>query len=108
MQGIFASAQAAFTLLLILIVGWVIVFLAGSLAERKFGKKQGGESFWSAFTWVWDHANLIGIPMLVFGAAYLIWAMNYGPGLGGPSLLVLMLMGAAGMLIGFAPSLRRR
>jgi len=36
------------------------------------------------------------------------WSINYGPGIGGPSMLILMLMGAAALLIGFAPSLRRR
>ena len=38
----------------------------------------------------------------------MIWALNFGPGIGGPTLLILLLMGAAGLLIGFAPSLRRR
>ena len=59
-------------------------------------------------TWVWDNANLIGIPTLILGAVYMIWALNYGPGIGGPSLLILMLMGAATLLIGFAPAMRRR
>jgi hypothetical protein len=45
---------------------------------------------------------------LILGAAYIIWAMNYGSGLGSETLLILMLMGAAACLIGFAPSLRRR
>ncbi len=107
-MGIVESAKAAFTLLLVLFIGWGIVFAAGTMAERKFGKKRGTQGVWAASTWVWDNANLIGIPTLLLGAGYLIWAMNYGPGLGGPSLLVLLLMGAAGMLIGFAPALRRR
>jgi len=40
----------------------------------------------------------------------MIWAFNVdgAPGIGGPTVLILLLMGAAGMLIGFAPSLRRR
>jgi hypothetical protein len=45
---------------------------------------------------------------LILGAAYIIWAMNYGSGLGSETLLILMLMAAAACLIGFAPSLRRR
>jgi hypothetical protein len=107
MQGILVSAQAALTLLLILLIGWTIVFVAGSLVERKL---KGGRapSIWSSFAWVWDNANWIGIPTLVVGAAYIVWAMNYGPGLGGPTLLILMLMATAGLLIGFAPTLRRR
>ena len=108
MQGIVTSAQAAFTLLAMLLIGWAIVFVAGSLVERKLrgGRKSAG--LWTSFTWVWDHANTIGIPTLIVGTLYMLWALNYGPGLGGPTLLILMLMGAAVMLIGFAPSLRRR
>ena len=107
MQGILSTAQAAFTLVLVLLIGWTIVYAASILVERKI---KGGRAapLWSSFTWVWDNANLIGIPMLVIGAAYLLWAMNYGGGLGNETLLILLLMGAAGFLIGFAPSLRRR
>jgi hypothetical protein len=108
MQGILATAQAAFTLLLMLLIGWAIVFIAGSLVERKIRGGRKTADLWSSFTWVWDHANMIGIPTLVVGTVYMLWALNYGPGLGGPTLLILMLMGAAVMLIGFAPSLRRR
>jgi hypothetical protein len=108
MQGILATAQAAFTLLLMLLIGWAIVFIAGSLVERKIRGGRKTSDLWSSFTWVWDHANMIGIPTLVVGTVYMLWALNYGPGLGGPTLLILMLMGAAVMLIGFAPSLRRR
>jgi hypothetical protein len=109
MQGILATAQAALTLVALLFVGWTIVFIAGSLMERKLKGGRNTASIWSSFTWVWDNANVIGIPTLILGALYIVWAMNYGPtGLGGPTLLVLLMMGAAGMLIGFAPSLRRR
>ena len=34
MQGILDTARAAFTLLLMLLIGWTIVFIAGSLVER--------------------------------------------------------------------------
>jgi hypothetical protein len=108
MQGILDTARAAFTLLLLLLVGWTIVFVVGSLVERKIRGSRSSTGLWSSFTWVWDHANVIGIPTLIIGTVYMIWALNYGPGLGGPSLLILLLMGAAVMLIGFAPSLRRR
>ncbi len=59
-------------------------------------------------SWLWDNANLIGIPTLVIGTLYLVWAMYFGPGLStGATLPVLLLMAAAGLLIGLAPSLRR-
>jgi hypothetical protein len=108
MQGILATAQAAFVLVALLFVGWTIVFIAGSLMERKLKGGKNTASIWSSFTWVWDNANIIGIPTLIVGTLYMLWALNYGPGLGGPTLLILLLMGAAVMLIGFAPSLRRR
>ena len=108
MQGIFETAKAAFTLILLLLVGWTVVFIVGSIVERKLSGSKGRSNLWASFTWVWDNANLIGIPTLVVGSAYMIWAINSDVGLGGPTLLVLLLMGAAVMLIGFAPSLRRR
>ena len=108
MQGILETARAALTLVLLLIVGWTVVFLVGSLVERKLSGGKRRSDLWASFAWVWDHANLIGIPTLVIGAAYMIWALNSGIGLGGPTLLVLLLMGAAVMLVGFAPTLRRR
>ena len=108
MQGILATAQAAFVLVALLFVGWTIVFIAGSLMERKLKGGRNTTSIWSSFAWVWDNANVIGIPTLIVGTLYILWALNYGPGLGGPTLLILLLMGAAAMLIGFAPSLRRR
>lgn len=106
MQGIIASAQAAFTLMVLLIVGWSIVWVAGGLVERRL---KGGRAapLWESFSWVWDNSNAIGIPTLIIGTVYILWAMNYGPGLGSETLLILMLMAAAGLLIGFAPSLRR-
>ena len=107
MQGVLDSAAAAFTLLVILIIGWLTVLLAATLVERRL-RKNAGPSIWSSFTWVWDNSNLIGIPLLLAGAAYLIWSINYGPGVGGIGMLVIMLMAAAAALIGFAPALRRR
>jgi hypothetical protein len=108
MQGVFDSAAAAFTLLIILIIGWLTVLLVATLVERRMRGRSAGPSMWAGFTWIWDYSNMIGIPLLIVGAAYLIWAINYGPGVGGIGMLVIMLMAAAGALIGFAPNLRRR
>ena len=108
MQGIWASATAAFTLLLVLLIGWTVVFLVTAYVERRVRGKTTGPGLWASFTWLWDNSNVIGIPILLVGVVYLIWAMNYGPGLGGITLLVVMIMGAATALIGLAPSLRRR
>jgi hypothetical protein len=108
MQGIVNSAAAAFTLLLILAIGWGLIFAVTSLVERKVRGKDAGPGLWSVFAWVWDNSNVVGIPMLVIGTLYMIWAMNYGPGLGGITMLVLLLMGAAAALVGLAPALRRR
>ena len=108
MQGILETAKAAFTLVLLLFVGWTVVFIVGGLVERKLSRGKNSADLWASFAWVWDHANLIGIPILIVGTFYIVWALNYGPGLGGETLLILLVMGAAGMLIGFAPSLRRR
>jgi hypothetical protein len=108
MQSIVATAQAAFLLVVVLIIGWTLVYLAASLVERKLRGSRAAPSIWSSFTWVWDNSNLIGIPTLILGTLYIVWAMYYGPGLGSETLLILMLMAAAGFLIGFAPSLRRR
>src|SRR5438552_1074636 len=108
MQSIISTAQAAFLLVVVLVIGWTLVYLASSAVERKLRGGRAVPSIWSSFSWVWDNSNTIGIPTLVLGAAYILWAMYYGPGLGGPTLLILMLMAAAGFLIGFAPSLRRR
>ena len=107
MQGIIGSAQAAFTLLVVLFVGWGLVFGAAYYMERKLQRGKSGKQVWDSFTWLWDNANLIGIPTLILGALYMVWALNYGPGIGGPSALVLLLMGAAAALIGYAPSMRR-
>ena len=76
--------------------------------ERRLRGKSSVSAIWESFAWLWDNSNVIGIPILVLGAVYLIWAMNYGPGLGGPTLLIVLLMGAATALVGLAPSLRRR
>jgi hypothetical protein len=108
MQGILNSAAAAGTLLVMLFVGWIAVFIVTSYVERRVRGKSTAASLMSSFTWLWDHANVIGIPILVAGTVYLIWAMNYGPGLGGGTFLVVILMGAATALVGLAPSLRRR
>ena len=104
------AAGAAFNLILIFVVGWAIVLAATVYAERRLrrGKAGAGPGIVGSVSWLWDNANVIGIPTLVLGAAYLVWAMYLGPGLGGgPTMLVVMLMGAAGLLIGFAPSVRR-
>jgi len=107
MQGILTSAQAALMLVLVLVIGWSVVWLAGVFVERKL-KGNRAPSIWASFTWVWDNSNIIGIPMLILGTLYIVWAMNFGSGLGSETFLILMLMGAAGLLIGFAPNLRRR
>ena len=108
MQGILDTAAYAFQLFLVLMVGWGLVFLAGFLVERKMRRGSTSKHIWDSFSWLWDNANIIGIPMLIFGAAYMVWALNTGYGIAGPGLLVLLLMGAATLLIGFAPSMRRR
>jgi hypothetical protein len=108
MQGVFDSAAAAFTLLIILVIGWLAVAIVATFVERRMRGKSAAPTMWSSFTWIWDYSNQIGIPLLILGAAYLIWAINYGPGLGGIGMLVIMLMAAAAALIGFAPGLRRR
>ena len=94
-------------LVLVLVIGWSVVWLAGVFVERKL-KGDRAPSLWTSLTWVWDNSNVIGIPTLILGTLYILWAMNYGSGLGSETLLILMLMAAAGLLIGFAPSLRRR
>jgi hypothetical protein len=108
MQSIIATAQAAFLLVVVLVIGWTLVYLASSMVERKLRGARAIPSIWTSFSWVWDNSNAIGIPTLIIGTVYILWAMNYGPGLGSETLLILMLMAAAGCLIGFAPSLRRR
>ncbi|MCC6178602.1 MAG: hypothetical protein IT305_25130 [Chloroflexi bacterium] len=113
MQSFASAAAGAITLLLIFVIGWMAVFFAGAYVERKVSRKKPGGKAGIAvtdmFTWVWDYSNAIGIPTLLLGTTYLFWAMYLGPGLmAGPSLLVILLMSAAALLIGFAPSLRRR
>ena len=104
------AAAAAFNLMLIFLVGWAIVIAATVYADRRLRRGKGGKGpgIVGSVSWLWDNANRIGIPILVLGAAYLVWAMYFGPGLGAcPTMLVVRLMGAAGLLIGFAPSVRR-
>ena len=110
MGSLFEAAAAAFNLVLIFLVGWLIVVAATVYTERRLrrGKTGTGPGIVGSITWLWDNANVIGIPTLVLGATYLVWAMYFGPGLSaGPTMLVVMLMAAAGLLIGFAPSARR-
>ncbi|MGE3270634.1 MAG: hypothetical protein AB7P40_17910 [Chloroflexota bacterium] len=108
MQGILDTARAAFTLVLMLGIGWLLVFAASYYTERRVRGTRAAPMIWNSFSWVWDNANIIGIPTLILGAVYMVWALNYGPGIGGPSMLVLLLMGAATALIGFGPAMRRR
>lgn len=108
MQGILDTARSAFTLFLVLLIGWGLVFLAGFLVERKLRRGSTSQNILNSMGWVWDNANVIGIPTLVIGTVYMIWSLNSGYGVSGPGTLVLLLMGAATLLIGFAPSMRRR
>lgn len=109
----FEAASAAFQLLVVMTIAWVAVFLVSRVAERRLrrsgpGGRAGGTG---ALSWLWNNSNPIGIGTLLAGAAYLIWAMNWGPGLAsGPTALVIMLMTLGGFLIGFAPIIpgRRR
>ena len=79
------------------------------LRPRGRGERRGGgPGILGAVAWLWDYSNVIGIPTLLLGTAYLIWTMNWGPGLdSGPTMLIVLLMMAAGCLIGFGPALRR-
>ncbi len=110
MQTLFDAAAAAINLLAVFAVGWLIVVAASQYTERRLrrGKASRAPDIGSSVVWVWDNANLIGIPTLLLGTTYLVWAMYLGPGLSaGPTMLVVLLMGAAGLLIGFAPTARR-
>ena len=110
MQGWFDSAQAALRLLLMLVLGWTAIFLVTRILEQRLDRKRPrrGPSSLDALGWLWSYSNVIGIPTLILGAAYLIWSMNSGTGLGGgPTMLVILLMTGAGFLVGFGPSLRR-
>jgi hypothetical protein len=110
MQSWWEGGVAAFQLLVMMGLGWLIVFLVAQVVEQRVGRKRRGKgSGRSVLGWFWNYANPIGIATLLSGAAYLIWSMTWGPGLSaGPTMLVILLMLAAGFLIGFAPGLRRR
>lgn len=111
MGSIVDAAGAAFNLLLVFIIGWFVVVFASRYTEQRLRRGKSarrGPGIGDSATWLWDNSNIIGIPTLVLGTAYLIWSMYFGPGLSaGPTMLVIVLMTAAGLLIGFAPGLRR-
>ncbi len=110
MQSWWDTGSAAFQLLIALVLGWAAVFLVARVVEGRLRRKhvRGSGGALGALGWVWAYSNVIGIPTLVFGAGYLIWTMNWGPGLSaGPTMLIILLMAAAGFLIGFGPGLRR-
>ena len=48
MQGILETARSAFTLFLVLLIGWGIVFLAGFLVERKLRRGSSGQNIWDS------------------------------------------------------------
>lgn len=105
-EGSLAAAQ----LLLLMTIGWLTVFLASRAVEQRLTRKRhrAGPATLSALSWLWAYSNVIGIPTLLFGSAYLIWSMNWGGGLSsGPTALVVLLMMVAGFLIGFGPGMRR-
>ena len=86
------------------------MFLVTRVVEQRLRRKRRrpGPGALAALGWLWEYSNVIGIPTLLLGTAYLIWSMNWGPGLNsGPTMLVILLMMAAGFLIGFGPGLRR-
>ncbi len=110
MESLFAAAGAAVNMLAVFLVGWLIVIVASQYTERRLrrGKSGKGPGIFGSVAWLWDNANVIGIPTLLLGTTYLIWAMYLGPGLSaGPTMLVVFLMAGAGLLIGFAPGIRR-
>ena len=109
----FDAASAAFQLLIVMTIAWVTVFLVSRVAERRLRRSgPGGRSSASgALGWLWNYSNPIGIGTLLAGAGYLVWAMNWGPGLASsPTALVILRMMAGGFLIGLAPTMpgRRR
>lgn len=107
MQSWFDVGAGAFQLLIVMTIAWIAVFLVSRITERRLRRKSprrasGGSG---VLGWLWDYSNPIGIGSLFAGAAYLIWAMNWGGGLGtGPTALVILLMMAGGFMIGFAPA----
>ena len=113
MQSWWEGGVPALRLLLLMTLGWCAVFLVTRVVERRLrppgrGDRRRGTGVVGAVGWLWSYSNVIGIPTLLLGAAYLIWTMNWGPGLeSGPTMLIILLMMAAGFLIGFGPGLRR-
>ena len=110
MQSWWQSGFAALQLLIMLVVGWFAVFLVTSLLEQRMRRNERGRKggMLATLGWVWAYSNVIGIPTLLLGAAYLLWSMSSGAGLNsGPTMLVILLMSAAAFLIGFGPGLRR-
>ena len=113
MQSWWEGGLPALRLLVLMGLGWCAVFLVARVVERRLrprgrGGRRDGPGIRSVVGWLWDYSNVIGIPTLLLGAAYLIWTMSWGPGLeSGPTMLIIMLMMAAGFLVGFGPGLRR-
>ena len=113
MQTVLDGGAAAIQVLVMMIAGWISVYLVTRILEPRIrgagrGRRRGGVGTLGAVGWLWDYSNVIGIPTLLFGTAYLVWSMYWGPGLSsGPTLLIILLMSAAGLLIGFGPGLRR-
>jgi hypothetical protein len=110
MQAWLEAGSAAIQLLLVLIVAWFAVFLISGYVERRVSRRGGGgPGLLGVLGWLWEYSNVIGIPTLLLGAAFLIWSMNWGPGLSsGPALLAILLMSVAAFVVGFGPGLRRR
>ncbi len=113
-QAWWEGGLPALRLLLLMGLAWCAVFMVARLVEWRLrgpsggGRGHGGASVLGTAARLWEYSNVIGIPTLLLGAAYLIWAMNWGPGLeGGPTMLIILAMMAAGFLIGFGPGLRR-
>ncbi|MFN8522886.1 MAG: hypothetical protein U0821_07230 [Chloroflexota bacterium] len=108
MQSVVNATYAGAQLILLLIIGWVVVYIAGRYTERRLRKQQSAPSILGGVGVLFDYSNVVGIPVLLLGTAYLVWAMAFGGGLGsGPTALVILFMTLAGLLIGFGPGLRR-
>jgi hypothetical protein len=109
MQTVFDAWAAGFQLLVLMIIGWCTVFLVSRSVEQRLRRKgRRSPGITATLNWVWDYSNVIGIPTLLVGSLYLVWAMSLGPGLSaGPTALVILMMALAALLIGFGPGLRR-
>lgn len=109
MQIVFESWIGALQLLLLMTIGWFMVWLVSRSVEHRLRRKdRRAPGIVATLNLVWDYSNVIGIPTLLLGTAYLIWTMGWGPGLSsGPTALVILMMALAGLLIGFGPGLRR-